>query len=34
MNWTSAIVGALVVAFVVFITVRGELPQYMKVLGL
>jgi hypothetical protein len=34
MGWTSAIVAALVVAFVVFIVVRGELPSYLKVLGL
>lgn len=34
MSWTSAVVGALVVAFVVFIVMRGELPAYFKVLGI
>lgn len=34
MNQTSIIAGALIVAFIVFITVRGELPCYLKVLGI
>lgn len=31
MNQTSIIAGSLIVAFFVFITVRGELPYYMAV---
>ncbi len=31
MNQTSAIAAALIIAFVVFITVRGELPGYLSV---
>lgn len=31
MNQTSAIAAALVIGFVVFITVRGELPAYLAV---
>ncbi len=34
MNQTSAIAGSLIVAFIVFVTVRGELPCYMQVLGI
>lgn len=34
MNQTSVIVAALVVAFLVFITVRGELPCYFQALGI
>lgn len=34
MNQTSIIAGALIVAFIVFVTVRGELPCYLKVLGI
>lgn len=34
MNQSSAIAGSLVIAFIVFITVRGELPCYMEVLGI
>jgi hypothetical protein len=33
-NQTSLIFGALVVGFILFITVRGELGAYLKVLGL
>ena len=34
MTQTSAIAGGLVVAFVVFITVKGQLPCYLQVLGI
>lgn len=34
MSQSSVIAGALVLAFVVFITVRGELPGYLGVLGI
>jgi hypothetical protein len=34
MNQTSIIAGALVIGFIVFITVRGELPQYLGVFGI
>lgn len=34
MNQTSAIAAALIIAFVVFVTVRGELPCYLEVLGI
>lgn len=34
MSQTSIIAGAFIVAFVVFITVRGELPCYLEVLGI
>lgn len=34
MNQTSAIAGSLIIAFIVFITVRGELPCYLGVLGI
>jgi hypothetical protein len=34
MSQTSAIAGALIIAFIVFVTVRGELTGYFKVLGL
>jgi hypothetical protein len=30
---TSIIAGALIVAFIVFVTVRGDLPGYLEVLG-
>jgi len=30
----SFVFGALVIAFIVFITMKGELPQYMQVFGL
>lgn len=33
MSQTSIIAGALIVAFIVFITVRGDLPGYLQVLG-
>jgi hypothetical protein len=31
---SSVIFGFLLIGFVVFVTVRGELPQYLAVLGL
>ena len=31
MNQTSVIAAALIIAFIVFITVRGELPGYLSV---
>lgn len=31
---TSRIAGALVLAFIIFVVVRGELPSYLGVLGL
>lgn len=34
MNQTSIIAAALIVGFVVFITIRGELPKYLAVLGI
>jgi hypothetical protein len=34
MPQTSVIFAALLVGFIVFITVRGELPEYMHVIGL
>jgi len=34
MNQSTAIIGVLIFAFIVFITVRGELPAYLSVLGL
>jgi len=34
MNQTSIIAGTLIIAFIVFVTIRGELPSYLKVLGL
>lgn len=34
MNQTSIIAAALVVGFIVFITVKGQLPQYFKVIGI
>jgi len=34
LSQTSVIAGALVVAFFIFVTVRGELPAYMQVLGI
>lgn len=32
MNQTSVIAGALIVAYIVFVTVRGELPGFLYVL--
>lgn len=32
MSQTSVVFSALVLAFLVFITVRGELPRYIQVL--
>jgi len=34
MSQSDVILGTLVFAFVVFITVRGELKDYLKVMGL
>jgi hypothetical protein len=34
MPQTSTIVFALVIGFLVFVTVRGELPKYLAVIGL
>lgn len=34
MSQSTVIFGVLIFAFVLFITVRGELPAYMSVLGL
>lgn len=33
MSQTSIIFGALLLAFIVFITIRGELQQYIQVIG-
>jgi hypothetical protein len=30
---TSIIAGSLIIAYIVFVTVRGELPAYLSVLG-
>lgn len=32
MNQSNAIFGALLIAYIVFITVRGELPSYIELL--
>jgi hypothetical protein len=34
MSQTSIIFGALVIGFIVFITVKGELKTYLQVFGL
>lgn len=34
MSQSTVLFGVLIFAFVLFITVRGELPAYMSVLGL
>lgn len=34
MSQTSAIAGSIILAFIVFITVRSELPCYLGVLGI
>lgn len=34
MPQTSTIAAALIIGFIVFITVRGELPKYLTILGL
>lgn len=34
MDHTGFIVLALVIGFIVFITTKGELPQYLQVIGL
>ena len=34
MNQTSVIAAALIVGFVIFVTMRGELPKYLAVIGL
>jgi len=33
-NQTSIMAAALLAGFIVFITVRGELPKYLAVIGL
>lgn len=33
MSQTSIIAGALIIAYIVFVTVRGELPAYLAMLG-
>ena len=33
MDNSAYILGALFIAFVIFITVRGELPNYMQIIG-
>jgi hypothetical protein len=34
MNQSSSIFGAIVIGFVVYITVRGQLAAYLNVLGI
>lgn len=34
LNQSSAMFGALVIAFIVYITVRGQIPAYLAVLGI
>lgn len=34
MNQTGIIFGCLVIGFIVFVTMRGELPDYLEVLGI
>lgn len=34
MSQTSIIAGALIIAYIVFVTVRGELPAFLDVLGI
>jgi len=34
MEQSSIIVAALVIGFIVFITMRGQLPDYLNVIGL
>jgi hypothetical protein len=34
MDQTSIIAAALIVGFIVFITMRGELPKYLAVIGI
>lgn len=34
MNQGTVIFGVVLFAFLVFITVRGELPDYMRIIGL
>jgi hypothetical protein len=34
MSQTSLIAAGLVIGFVVFVTLRGELPKYLAVLGI
>jgi hypothetical protein len=34
MSQSNIVVGCLLLAFLIFITVRGELPAYLKVVGL
>jgi len=34
MNQTSVMAAALLIGFIVFITMRGELPKYLAVIGL
>jgi hypothetical protein len=34
MSQTSIIAGALVIAYIVYVTVKGELPAYLSMLGI
>ena len=34
MSQTSIIAGVLILGFIVFITIKGELPTYLAVLGI
>lgn len=34
MNQSTIIFGALIFGFIMFVTVKGELPQYLAVMGL
>lgn len=34
LSQSSAVAAALIVAFIVFVTVRGELPCYLEVMGI
>lgn len=34
MNHSQTVAAALILGFFVFVTVRGELPAYMRVVGL
>jgi len=34
MSQSTVLFGVLIFAFIVFVTVRGELPAYLSVLGL
>lgn len=34
MSQTSVIAGMLVIGFIVYVTMKGEIPKYMHVLGI